>query len=130
MRPLTILGLSGSLRRASTNSALLRVAGGLMPDDAVLEIFDLHPIPLYDGDVEAEGMPAAVQDPAADLIAEHRRRDLPDRNAGRHRLALTGSRGRGDVADPVPDGELDQGVQIAGVMEKPVRPLDLNGRRG
>lgn len=58
---LTILGISGSLRGKSTNSALLRAAGSRMPDDAILEIFDLHPIPLYDGDVEAAGMPETVQ---------------------------------------------------------------------
>ncbi len=57
-----ILGLSGSLRAASYNTALLRAAAGMVPPDATLEIATLHDIPLYDGDAEArEGIPTAVQ---------------------------------------------------------------------
>jgi NAD(P)H-dependent FMN reductase len=55
-----ILGLSGSLRRASYNSALLRAATKLMPPEATLEVGSIRGIPLYDGDVEAQGIPAAV----------------------------------------------------------------------
>jgi|SRR5690606_15252498 len=56
-----ILGLSGSLRKASFNSALLRTAAGLMPAGATLQIGTIEGIPLYDGDVEAsQGIPAAV----------------------------------------------------------------------
>jgi chromate reductase len=58
----TILGLSGSLRSGSYNTALLRAAAGLMPAGATLEMATLHGIPLYDGDVEAsDGIPPAVQ---------------------------------------------------------------------
>jgi NAD(P)H-dependent FMN reductase len=57
----TILGLSGSLRRGSFNSALLRAAATAMPTGSELAIGSIHGIPLYDGDVEAAtGIPAAV----------------------------------------------------------------------
>lgn len=57
-----ILGLSGSLRAGSFNTALLRAAAELMPAGSSLEIATLHGIPLYDGDLEArEGIPPAVQ---------------------------------------------------------------------
>jgi chromate reductase, NAD(P)H dehydrogenase (quinone) len=55
-----VLGISGSLRRGSYNSALLRAATRLMPPDATLEVASIRGIPLYDGDVEAQGIPAAV----------------------------------------------------------------------
>jgi NAD(P)H-dependent FMN reductase len=55
-----VLGLSGSLRRGSYNTALLRAAARLMPPDATLEIGNIRGIPLYDGDVEAQGIPATV----------------------------------------------------------------------
>lgn len=57
----TILGISGSLRRGSFNTSLLRAAAELAPQGATIEIASLHGIPLYDGDLEAEsGIPAAV----------------------------------------------------------------------
>jgi NAD(P)H-dependent FMN reductase len=55
-----LLGISGSLRRGSYNSALLRAATGLMPEDSVLEVASIRGIPLYDGDIEAQGIPAVV----------------------------------------------------------------------
>ena len=55
-----IVGLSGSLRRHSFNSGLLRAAAEAMPEGAVLEIGSIAEIPLYDGDVEAEGIPTPV----------------------------------------------------------------------
>jgi chromate reductase len=57
-----LLGISGSLRAGSYNTALLRAAAGLMPGGATLEVVTLHGIPLYDGDVESnEGIPPVVQ---------------------------------------------------------------------
>jgi NAD(P)H-dependent FMN reductase len=56
----TIIGISGSLRRASFNTALLRAAGELMPAAAELRIESIEAIPLYNGDVEATGIPSAV----------------------------------------------------------------------
>jgi chromate reductase, NAD(P)H dehydrogenase (quinone) len=58
-----IIGISGSLRRGSFNTALLRVAAGLMPEGVELTVHTLHGIPLYDGDVEAsDGIPQPVAD--------------------------------------------------------------------
>jgi NAD(P)H-dependent FMN reductase len=57
----TILGISGSLRSGSFNTALLRAAAELAPPGVALELATLHGIPLYDGDVEsASGIPRAV----------------------------------------------------------------------
>jgi chromate reductase, NAD(P)H dehydrogenase (quinone) len=56
-----ILGISGSLRAASLNTALLQAAKGLAGAQVDIEPVTLHGIPLYDGDLEArEGLPAAV----------------------------------------------------------------------
>ena len=56
-----IVGISGSLRRGSYNSALLRAATALMPPGGELVVATIAGIPLYDGDVEAaEGIPPAV----------------------------------------------------------------------
>ncbi|MGH3010921.1 MAG: NADPH-dependent FMN reductase [Gaiellaceae bacterium] len=56
-----ILGLSGSLRLGSYNTALLRAAGELMPDDIELEIWTgLKSVPPYDHDDDVDGAPAAV----------------------------------------------------------------------
>lgn len=56
-----ILGISGSLRAASFNTALLRAARRSAPEGVEIEIATLHGIPLYDGDLEAAaGIPEAV----------------------------------------------------------------------
>ncbi|RVI94552.1 NAD(P)H-dependent oxidoreductase [Sinorhizobium medicae] len=57
-----LLGISGSLRKASYNTALLRAAQTVAPDGVTFETATLHGIPLYDGDLEAEsGVPAAAE---------------------------------------------------------------------
>jgi chromate reductase len=48
-----ILGISGSLRRQSYNSAALRAAVGLAPAGAVVEIFALDGIPIFNQDEES-----------------------------------------------------------------------------
>lgn len=56
-----LLGISGSLRAGSFNTALLRAAQQVAGDGIALEMATLHDIPLYDGDAEArDGEPAAV----------------------------------------------------------------------
>lgn len=57
----TIIGISGSLRRGSYNTSLLRAAAQLMPGSAQLAIETIAGTPLYDGDLEAaEGIPQPV----------------------------------------------------------------------
>jgi chromate reductase, NAD(P)H dehydrogenase (quinone) len=67
---LRILGISGSLRRGSFNTALLNAAVPLLEAGTELEVASVRGIPLYDADVEAsDGVPQAVQDLKARVIA-------------------------------------------------------------
>jgi NAD(P)H-dependent FMN reductase len=92
-----IIGISGSLRRGSFNTALLRATAQLVPEGTVLEVETLKGIPLYDGDVEAaEGVPAVVtalkdRIAAADglvLVSPEYNNSIP----GVFKTVLTGSR--------------------------------------
>ena len=60
MTDLRVLGLAGSLRQASYNRFLLRAAQAAAPAGMVIEAFDLISVPLYNGDVEAQGDPPGV----------------------------------------------------------------------
>ncbi|NLY53235.1 MAG: NAD(P)H-dependent oxidoreductase [Firmicutes bacterium] len=60
MSQVNILGFAGSLRQASYNRAALRAAQELLPKGASLEVVDLAPIPFFNEDLEAKGMPEAV----------------------------------------------------------------------
>ncbi len=61
-RSLTILGISGSLRRGSFNTGALRAAAGVAPPGVVVELAELRDIPLYDEDLRRErGFPPAVE---------------------------------------------------------------------
>ena len=66
-----VLGISGSLRRDSHNTALLRAAAELMPPGAELELYDgLKAVPPYDEDDDIAGaQPPAVQE-LKDAIAQ------------------------------------------------------------
>jgi NAD(P)H-dependent FMN reductase len=65
-----LLGISGSLRKGSFNTSLLRAAAGLIGEGVSLEAATIHGIPLYDADLEAaEGIPAAVQALKAQVLA-------------------------------------------------------------
>ncbi|MDX9991013.1 MAG: NAD(P)H-dependent oxidoreductase [Anaerolineales bacterium] len=55
-----IAAFSGSLRKGSLNSGLLRVAAGLLPDQVTFEILDISGIPLFNEDIE-KPRPAPVQ---------------------------------------------------------------------
>jgi chromate reductase len=65
-----ILGISGSLRRDSHNTALLRAAAELLPPGAELELFDgLKAIPPYDADDDVPGRHDAAVVALKDAIA-------------------------------------------------------------
>ena len=51
-KPVTILGIAGSLRKASFNHGALRAAAELVPEGASLEIFELDGIPGFNQDDE------------------------------------------------------------------------------
>jgi NAD(P)H-dependent FMN reductase len=55
-----IIGIAGSLRSGSFNAALLRAAVEECPKEAALEVESIRGIPLYDGDLEAQGLPEKV----------------------------------------------------------------------
>lgn len=58
--PTRILGIAGSLRRASFNRGLIRAAMEVAPAGITVTAVDLHDIPMYDADVEADGDPPPV----------------------------------------------------------------------
>jgi chromate reductase len=56
-----VLGISGSLRRDSHNTNLLRAAAELLPGDVEFELWDgLKEVPPYDEDDDTDHAPAAV----------------------------------------------------------------------
>jgi chromate reductase len=56
-----LLGISGSLRRESLNSAVLATLQEALAGRAQLDVFPLATIPLYDGDLDGEEPPAPVR---------------------------------------------------------------------
>ena len=61
MAPITVLAISGSLRKQSYNTALLRAAEEVAPEGMTFERVDLGTFPLYDDDVRLAAYPAVVQ---------------------------------------------------------------------
>jgi len=55
-----ILGISGSGRRSSYNTALLEAAKELLPEGAALDLYDVSAFPLFNQDLEVE-IPAAIR---------------------------------------------------------------------
>lgn len=67
------LGISGSLRAASYNTALLESARQYLPSDWNLNVVVPHDFPIYAEEIQQQGWPAAVEDLAlrirsADLL--------------------------------------------------------------
>lgn len=56
-----ILGISGSLRKNSVNTGLLRAAQQLVPPGMQIEIADISQIPLFNDDILTAGMPEVVE---------------------------------------------------------------------
>ncbi len=56
-----LLGISGSLRKNSLNTAALHACQDLLPAGVTLSLFDIAAIPLYNEDVREQGFPPAVQ---------------------------------------------------------------------
>jgi chromate reductase, NAD(P)H dehydrogenase (quinone) len=62
MNAMKLIGLSGSLRKGSFNTALLHAAVGLAPEGVEIAAETIHGIPLYDADLEAsDGIPTKVR---------------------------------------------------------------------
>jgi|KBSSwiStaDraftv2_1062776.scaffolds.fasta_scaffold06159_5 NAD(P)H-dependent FMN reductase len=58
-----IIGISGSLRRGSFNTALLHAAVAAAPAGTTIALGSIRGIPLYDGDIEAsDGIPTAARE--------------------------------------------------------------------
>ncbi|HWE75819.1 MAG TPA: NAD(P)H-dependent oxidoreductase [Stellaceae bacterium] len=69
--PITVLALSGSLRKGSYNTMLLHAAKEIAPAAMSIDIYDLAPIPMYNDDVRlGPGYPPEVQ-AFRDAIAAH-----------------------------------------------------------
>jgi chromate reductase, NAD(P)H dehydrogenase (quinone) len=59
---MTVLGISGSLRRDSHNATLLRAAAELLPPSAELQVFDgLKAVEPYDEDDDVGTGPAGAR---------------------------------------------------------------------
>ena len=67
MDNLKFLGISGSLRRATTNSGLLRAAATRLPAGVALEVASLADVPFYNADIGEK--PASVTRVLAQMAA-------------------------------------------------------------
>jgi chromate reductase, NAD(P)H dehydrogenase (quinone) len=64
-----VLGVSGSLRKGSFNTALLRAAIAQTPAGMQIEVASIADIPPYDEDVRAQGFPEPVARLRAQIVA-------------------------------------------------------------
>ena len=60
LESLRVIGIAGSLRKASYNRSLLRAAQQVAPERLRIEVHELDAVPLYNEDVEAAGVPPGV----------------------------------------------------------------------
>jgi chromate reductase len=67
-----LVGMSGSLRKGSYNTMLLKAAAQLLPTDVSMDIVSIEDIPLYNADLD---LPAAKQRPE---VVDHFRKMLTD----------------------------------------------------
>lgn len=65
MSQIKLIGIAGSLRKASTNAGLLRAAKSTLPGNVSMEIADLADIPFYNADITEK--PASVKRVLAQL---------------------------------------------------------------
>ena len=82
MQQLTIVGIAGSLRRASYSRGLVRAAAEVALAGIAIETFELGAIPLFNQDVEDAGEPGPV-------VAFDPRSPAPMRCSWRHRNTTT-----------------------------------------
>lgn len=61
MDKINILGIVGSLRKASYNHFMLKAAQELVPDGAALDLLELQGIPVFDQDEEMAPPPAVLE---------------------------------------------------------------------
>jgi chromate reductase len=66
-----LVGISGSLRKGSFNTALLQTAIDLVPPGVEIDVAEIRDIPLYDEDVRAAGLPESVQRFRAQIANAH-----------------------------------------------------------
>lgn len=69
MANLKILGICGSLRKASLNMAALRACNELLPQGMALQITTIADIPMYNQDVFDAGMPEPVRRLRSEIAA-------------------------------------------------------------
>jgi chromate reductase, NAD(P)H dehydrogenase (quinone) len=69
MADLKILGICGSLRKASLNMAALRTCNELLPSGMTLHIASIADMPMYNQDVFDAGMPEPVKRIRAEMAA-------------------------------------------------------------
>ncbi|MEI5668425.1 NADPH-dependent FMN reductase [Bosea sp. CCNWLW174] len=60
-RPIRVVGISGSLRAGSYNTAALRAAIALAPEGMTIDVAEIGDLPLYNDDVRIAGYPPQAQ---------------------------------------------------------------------